>query len=409
MRLNRILMHLRNLHSSQAIPPVPVPLQAGALCCCIAILLSTSCVGPPSRPVETNGRMAVHLPSLPATLGANCMLHRDMLGKSSPSNYATALGSLRRAYTYRGSFSVRWDGQKMNPSWDGVVQIAPQEGYEVTGGFLGLAEGCQSGSTKVTLVQDAKTGRWLATDGYLATSIDRDAAIEGETITIVGGANAPIQIAGQPFADTTLIIQGGVPVRKSAETGGPVSSAPSNRIDVNAASAVPFNGKHWPPYLGRLSGIHRVRVTNPNDFAVKVGIRALVQPAPTLVFSSAAQSIAYWKEFIKPFHISPGFTGDCSDSLIRQSTLIDTNTLPAVIAAGGADFVVPPNSSSSVSVPKGTFNLYFEYSNEPNGLYQGDPIKVGEDNSPSFGQSVHEITITIMKVPDGNYRIQKLR
>jgi len=70
-----------------------------------------------------------------------------------------------------------------------------------------------------------------------------------------------------------------------------------------------------PPFTQALKGRNEVRVKNPNDFKISVGLRR---------------------------------------------------------AAHGRDFDVPANGSASIFVPDGHFNIYFVYSSKPDSLFQGD-------------------------------------
>jgi ankyrin repeat protein len=99
---------------------------------------------------------------------------------------------------------------------------------------------------------------------------------------------------------------------------------------------------NWPGYTSVLTGLHEVRVNNPNDFNVRVGLR--------------------------------------SDGK-------------------GKDFIVPPNGTESVNVPNGRYDIYFNYSSDRSGLYQGD----------SFTLNDNGVEITITKVVNGNYGIRKVK
>jgi cytohesin len=98
----------------------------------------------------------------------------------------------------------------------------------------------------------------------------------------------------------------------------------------------------WPAYTSELTGLHEVRVKNPNDFNVRVGLRS-------------------------------------NDK--------------------GKDFIVSPNGVESVNVPNGRYDIYFNYSSDPSGLYQGD----------SFSLNDNGVEITITKVVNGNYGIRKVK
>jgi hypothetical protein len=69
------------------------------------------------------------------------------------------------------------------------------------------------------------------------------------------------------------------------------------------------------------------------------------------------------------------------------------------LGAAGRDVYVLPNSVIWVSVPDGTYSIYFVYANEPNGLHQGD----------NFTVRGNRITITLVRVVGGNYGIRRVR
>jgi hypothetical protein len=99
---------------------------------------------------------------------------------------------------------------------------------------------------------------------------------------------------------------------------------------------------NWPSLSSELTGPHEVRVKNPNDFQVRVGLRS---------------------------------------------------------GGKGKDFIVSPSGTESVNVANGRYDIYFNYSSDPGGLYQGD----------SFTLKDNGVEITITKVVNGNYGIRKVR
>ncbi len=100
--------------------------------------------------------------------------------------------------------------------------------------------------------------------------------------------------------------------------------------------------KHWPTMAGNLTGRLRVSVNNPNDFNVRVGLRS---------------------------------------------------------GGRGKDFLVRANDTGSVTVPGGRYDIYFQYSSDPQSLYQGD----------SFTLNNNDVEIQIVKVINGNYGIRKVK
>jgi len=111
---------------------------------------------------------------------------------------------------------------------------------------------------------------------------------------------------------------------------------------VTAGDKIGAPPTNWPSYSSELTGLHEVRVKNPNDFKVRVGLRS---------------------------------------------------------EGKGKDFVVSPNGMESVKVPNGRYDIYFNYSSDLGGLYQGD----------SFTLENNGVEITITKVVNGNYGIRKVK
>lgn len=80
-----------------------------------------------------------------------------------------------------------------------------------------FAEKKHAAPVKITLVQDKATGKWLATDGLLATDEGREGVIEGHIVRIEGGHETPIRIAGEEVANCTVVITKGKPVKQATE------------------------------------------------------------------------------------------------------------------------------------------------------------------------------------------------
>lgn len=146
-----------------------------------------------------------------------------------------------------------------------------------------------------------------------------------------------------------------VEVRARKETGivewmaAPVSmfstgirTAATQAIEARTLSQPGGKQRGLPLFRNELQGANTVRVKNPNNFAVKVGLRS---------------------------------------------------------GQDGKDFEVSAHGSSSISVPDGYFDIYFQYSTDPDGLYQGD----------SFTLAGNGVEIQIVKVVNGNYGIRKVK
>ncbi|HPA17851.1 MAG TPA: hypothetical protein PLU30_08885 [Verrucomicrobiae bacterium] len=75
----------------------------------------------------------------------------------------------------------------------------------------------------------------------------------------------------------------------------------------------------WPKYVDELRGQNPVRVKNPNEFDVKVGLRS---------------------------------------------------------GTGGTDFTVSSGATTTINVPDGAYEIFFRYSSDPNGIYKGDDFRL---------------------------------
>jgi len=64
----------------------------------------------------------------------------------------------------------------------------------------------------------------------------------------------------------------------------------------------------------------------------------------------------------------------------------------------GKDFLVSAGGSQAVSVPDGRYDIYFQYSNEPSGLFQGD----------SFNLNGNRIEIRLVQAVGGNYGVRRV-
>jgi hypothetical protein len=141
----------------------------------------------------------------------------------------------------------------------------------------------------------------------------------------------------------------------TTETQPKESKNALNSIDLKVESEGSFYEKAkklLPVFSNELQGNLPIRIRNPNDFSVVVGIRQ---------------------------RNSPKFGG------LRWS--------------GGKDLEVPPNSAKTVYVQDGEYDIYFVHSNKPDALFKGDWIQL----------IMNGIEIHIAKVSGGNYNIRQVK
>ncbi len=65
----------------------------------------------------------------------------------------------------------------------------------------------------------------------------------------------------------------------------------------------------------------------------------------------------------------------------------------------GKDFLVSAGGSLAVNVPDGRYDIYFQYSTDPSGLFQGD----------SFNLNGNSIQIRLVQVVGGNYGVRRVK
>ena len=131
-------------------------------------------------------------------------------------------------------------------------------------------------------------------------------------------------------------------IQKIQSSVGPKPDSSKNPGIAAADTKFTSPPPNWPKASDDIAGQMEVRVKNPNDFQVRVGVRS----------------------------------GD-----------------------KGKDLVVGANGVESVRVPNGRYDIYFQYSTDSEGLYQGD----------SFTLKDNGVQITITKVVNGNYGIRKVK
>lgn len=83
--------------------------------------------------------------------------------------------------------------------------------------------------------------------------------------------------------------------------------------------------------------------------------------------------------------------------------IISTNELPIKVGLRkddeGVDFIIPSNDAVSVAVAPGTYEIYFQFADDPTNLYQGDSINVD--------RSGFEIQLNGKEA--GDYKIRKIK
>jgi hypothetical protein len=137
---------------------------------------------------------------------------------SSKEKYQTSLSTLNSGFLLQ-------NGNRMGtgPSGNliiifGLIHIGSDEATAL-GSNVEIFEGKTNLSPNITLLQDRKSGKWLATNGTMCIDNGTIKVLDNSTIRIIGGTENPVKIEGRPFSDTTIVIKNGKPtIIKSADT-----------------------------------------------------------------------------------------------------------------------------------------------------------------------------------------------
>ena len=188
---------------------------------------------------------------------------------------------------------------KRDDGWTALL-MASQNGHpEIAEALLakGADVNAKTNGGHTALIQAAQNGHTDIAETLLAKGADVNAKRND-------GATALILAAQKGHTEIVQLLK----------EAGESSGLPLNETKGSAAAIPPFNKE--------LKGSNEVRVRNPNDFSVNVGVRS----------------------------------GD-----------------------GGKDFQVPSNGTVSVFVPDGKYDIYFIYSSQPEALFQGDSFTLNRN------------------------------
>jgi hypothetical protein len=214
---------------------------------------------------------------------------------------------------------------------------------------------------------------------------------------------------------------------------GPVPAVATSEVarvqsGTGARARIPASKKGLP------SGGARVVLDNPNEFVVFVALRdgdagaeIEIPPRSKREISLAAGPMQYGVYTVfgnTPDHLRHDPKSRLSFPQAGTMTISFKYTLPAlrrilagpsevrlrnptgfsVTAAirdgdGGNDIEVPANSTGSAFLPAGRYEIYFVYSNDPAGLYQGDTFTLANAG----------VQIDLVQSPSGNYGVRRVR
>lgn len=102
-----------------------------------------------------------------------------------------------------------------------------------------------------------------------------------------------------------------------------------------------------------------------------------------------------WPEFSREI----SWSGSPFDSRLR---IASDNDFPIKVGLrageGGVDFIVPAKKTVSLLIPKGKYDVYFQFADDPGSLYQGDPLNLETSGAE----------IQLKGKEGGDYKIRKI-
>lgn len=113
--------------------------------------------------------------------------------------YETDVGALK------GGFLLQ-NGNKMNNGKIeiGAIYMDSKKAVEISKN-MAVKKTNQKLDVEVIILQDKKTGGWLASQGWLGIESGEYFFLENTRIKVVGGNSDPILINGKPYANTELV------------------------------------------------------------------------------------------------------------------------------------------------------------------------------------------------------------
>jgi uncharacterized protein (TIGR03067 family) len=183
-------------------------------------------------------------------------------------DYETAVGKLTNGFTLEADASLKVEekGIAINA---GFYAIRPGHARWFDGTLVVVADKKHAPPLSVTLVQDRATGEWLATDGLLATEDGKEGLIEGHSVKIVGGEKRPVSISGNEFANCTVVVRQGKPVKEAADKSGPTPTRETSpRLDLRTWTDATGGFKTEAAFLDLKDGKIRLRKKDGNIVAV---------------------------------------------------------------------------------------------------------------------------------------------
>jgi hypothetical protein len=175
-------------------------------------------------------------------------------------------------------------------------------------------------------VADAKTAKPYADIALVAAVLARDELAKTFSVAIGSNNVAMVQSMNWSLAFAKCVTEDiqrkFPPDLHSLPISAPSIAPPIRTSPVGSRKSAASKGANLPPFDQPLVGPNEVRVRNPNEFAVQVGVRS---------------------------------------------------------GNKGKDFQVAASGVASISVPDGKYDIYFVYSDNPEALYQGDSFTLSDN------------------------------
>lgn len=150
---------------------------------------------------------------------------QSLRSKDTGITYQTPLGTLKQGGSLEDGSEFDLSGRIIA----GFMRMGHDQALAFNIHSLSVSRQLKSPSpVQITLVQDQATRKWIATDGTIDIIDNNLVLVEGHTVNVLGGADQPFLIEGQPFFETQVKIQNGRPVRNPRPTTSESGDKPSS-------------------------------------------------------------------------------------------------------------------------------------------------------------------------------------
>jgi len=128
-------------------------------------------------------------------------LKPEGLWLASDEKYETEIGALKGGFLLQNGNQMR-NGKIVS----GAIYMDAETAYAIEK-KIGVLETKKKLDVEVTLLQDKKSGNWLATQGWLCMKNGEVFLLDNTRVKVIGGKKNPILIDDRPYSNTEMVVR----------------------------------------------------------------------------------------------------------------------------------------------------------------------------------------------------------